>query len=246
MSRPRISLPRQAARRCGGLSQDAGDAGIAGGERRLPAEALAWPRRVLRGCAPEGATLKCFLKFLSVDRVESMEHVKGEMGMVNLRSKAAKFSLVGIVLAVVVAVVFMVGITPGKAHKAVNTTIFGVAIKGYDPVAYFTEGRAVPGKKEFEHTWHAARWRFASAEHQKLFVAAPERYTPQYGGFCANAMTVGKVASVDPEAWKIVDGKLYLGYNKALMAKWDGRPMAAVKDRIKQADAHWAELHGKN
>lgn len=168
------------------------------------------------------------------------------MAMVNLRSKVVTFSLTGIVLAIVLIAIFVVGVIPGKADKTVNTTIFGVAIKGYDPVAYFTKGRAIPGKKEFKYTWQDAQWRFSSADNRDLFASAPERYAPQYGGFCANAMTAGQVAGVDPEAWKIVNGKLYLGYSKASMTKWDEKPMAAVKERLKQADIQWARLHEKN
>ena len=71
----------------------------------------------------------------------------------------------------------------GIARKTVNADLFGIAIKGYDPVAYFTEQRAIIGSDELEHEWQGARWRFANAKHKEMFAATPERYAPQYGGF---------------------------------------------------------------
>jgi hypothetical protein len=100
-----------------------------------------------------------------------------------LSSKKFKLSLLGIMVVVVLATVLAIWVMPGTALKKVNTNIFGVAIKGYDTVAYFTEGRAVEGKSEFEFTWQDAIWRFASAANRDLFAANPERYAPQYGGF---------------------------------------------------------------
>jgi len=87
----------------------------------------------------------------------------------------------------------------------------GLAIKGYDPVAYHKEGKPVKGSNKFELKWKDATWRFASTEHRDLFRADPEKYAPRYGGYCAWAVAQGTTASVDPKnAWKIVDGKLYL------------------------------------
>jgi Endoribonuclease L-PSP len=91
-----------------------------------------------------------------------------------------------------------------------------VSISGYDPVAYFTDGKPVQGKTEFEYLWHKLRWRFANGEHRDLFVNDPDRYTPQYDGYCAMGTSADDAAhkdSVDPEAWAIVDGKLYLTHN---------------------------------
>jgi YHS domain-containing protein len=150
-------------------------------------------------------------------------------------------SLAGV--AVVAVAVSVLVILPGRGDTSINTDTFGVAIQGYDPVAYFTDSRVMPGKKALAYTWHEAQWYFASAAHRELFAAHPEQYTPQYGGFCANAMVVGQVSGVDPEAWRIVNGKLYLGYSKALMAQWDERPAAAVRENIQQADRQWATLH---
>ena len=111
----------------------------------------------------------------------------------------------------------------------------GLAIRGADPVAYFTDGEAVMGDSEYETEWEGAVWRFASAENQELFEADPEAYAPQYGGYCAKALSEGNVVSVDPEAWKIVDGKLYLNYSKEVQEQWLGD----VPGNIALADEMW-------
>jgi len=115
-----------------------------------------------------------------------------------------------------------------------------LAISGYDPVAYFTDGKPVPGLTEFEHVWHDARWRFASAAHRDLFVGAPNRYAPQYDGYCAGGVADAAVFgphkdTVDPEAWAIVDDKLYLTHTRYSLERW--RPNLA--ENIKRGDANW-------
>ncbi len=95
-----------------------------------------------------------------------------------------------------------------------------LAIRGTDPVAYFEEGEVVAGDSEYESEWQGATWRFSSAENQELFESDPEAYTPQYGGYCAKALSEGNVVSSDPEAWKIVDGKLYLNYSSQVQQQW--------------------------
>ena len=85
-----------------------------------------------------------------------------------------------------------------------------LAIKGYDPVAYFTDAKPVQGTAEFEHTWDEHRWRFANAEHLALFKAEPARYAPQFGNYCAMALAKGEVVVANPENWLISDGKLYV------------------------------------
>ncbi|MGB5710551.1 MAG: YHS domain-containing (seleno)protein [Waterburya sp.] len=95
-----------------------------------------------------------------------------------------------------------------------------LAIRGTDPVAYFTEGKVVEGDSNYESQWQGATWRFSSAENQELFESDPEAYTPQYGGYCAKALSEGNVVSSDPEAWKIVDNKLYLNYSPQVQQQW--------------------------
>jgi hypothetical protein len=123
-------------------------------------------------------------------------------------------------------------------EKPVNTTFFGVAIKGYDPVAYFTDGKPVEGVKTFEFVWLDAKWRFASAEHRDAFKAAPEKYAPQYGGYCAWAVSQGYTANIDPDAWAVVDGKLYLNYSMEVQQKWK----LDIPGFIKSADKNWPKL----
>ncbi|MEM6713830.1 MAG: YHS domain-containing (seleno)protein [Cyanobacteria bacterium P01_D01_bin.6] len=113
-----------------------------------------------------------------------------------------------------------------------------VAIAGADPVAYFTEGAYVPGSAEFTHEWSGATWQFASAENRDAFASDPAQYAPQYGGFCAWAVSQGYTAPVEPEAWRVVDGKLYLNYDKNIQARWE----RDIPGNIAKADANWPEV----
>jgi enamine deaminase RidA (YjgF/YER057c/UK114 family) len=117
-----------------------------------------------------------------------------------------------------------------------------LSISGYDTVAYFTDGKPVPGKSEFEYLWHKLRWRFASGEHRDLFVKDPNRYAPQYDGYCAMGVAEnGEVAhkdTVDPGAWTIVDGKLYLTHMPQAMDAWRQNP----DQYVKQANENWAAV----
>jgi len=113
-----------------------------------------------------------------------------------------------------------------------------LSISGYDPVAYFTDEKPVQGKPEFEYLWRRLRWRFVSAEHRDLFTQDPKHYAPQYDGYCALGISFGEAAhkdTVDPEAWAIVDGKLYLTHNRYAMQVW----REDAKERIRQADQDW-------
>jgi YHS domain-containing protein len=114
----------------------------------------------------------------------------------------------------------------------------GVAIKGTDPVAYFTEGQPLPGRAEFEYEWQGATWRFASAENRDLFANNPEQYAPEYGGYCAWAVSQGYTAPIDPNAWKIVDGKLYLNFNRQIQQRWE----KDIPGHIAQANQNWPQV----
>lgn len=130
---------------------------------------------------------------------------------------------------------------PAFAVEPVNTDRQGVAIGGYDPVAYFTMGEAVEGSAGISHEWRGAVWRFTSKAHRDLFVAEPEKYAPRFGGYCAWAVAKGKTAGIDPEAWSIVDGKLYLNYNRKIQRKWEKDAAA----NITKAEANWPRLAGE-
>jgi YHS domain-containing protein len=128
---------------------------------------------------------------------------------------------------------------PGAAAvDPVNKNFFGTALKGYDAVAYFKEGRAVKGKNEFRYDWMGAKWYFASAANRDEFARDPEKYTPQYGGYCAWAVGHGYTADIDPQAWKIVDGKLYLNYNKDVQKMWEHD----IPAWIRKANENWPKL----
>jgi YHS domain-containing protein len=115
----------------------------------------------------------------------------------------------------------------------------GLAIRGYDAVAYYQQSAPVKGSPQFSYQWQGATWLFASAENRDRFQADPGRYAPQYGGYCAYAVSKGHTASIDPEAWKIVDGKLYLNYSKGVQKKWE----EDVPGNIVKADKNWPDLH---
>ena len=113
-----------------------------------------------------------------------------------------------------------------------------VAIKGYDTVAYFTAGKALKGTEYFTFSWHGMTWFFQSKENRDLFAASPEKYAPQYDGWCAWAMTEERKAVTDPEVWKIVDGKLYLNCSTAAYEKWS----KDIPGNIKKADEIWLKM----
>jgi YHS domain-containing protein len=115
----------------------------------------------------------------------------------------------------------------------------GVAIKGYDAVAYFTQSKPVKGSPSFMQQWMGSTWWFASAEDRDQFAAAPEKFAPQFGGYCAYGVSQNHTVSVDPEAWRIVEGKLYLNYSKGVQQKW----VQDVPGNIKKAGENWPKLH---
>lgn len=133
----------------------------------------------------------------------------------------------------------LVAAAPALAAGKINSSYFSkVAIEGTDPVAYFTDGKPVAGSSAFEHEWQGAVWRFASAANRDAFAKEPARYAPQYGGYCAWAVSEGYTASIEPEAWRIVGGKLYLNYSKSVQKQW----LADVPGNIKKADANWPAI----
>ncbi len=128
--------------------------------------------------------------------------------------------------------------TANSAPSIYTESSSGLAIRGTDPVAYFTEGKAVKGDSQYESKWQGATWRFSSQENQKLFEADPEAYAPQYGGYCAQGLAEGNVVSIDPQAWKIVDGKLYLNYSKDVQKQW----LQDVPGHISSANEKWPNV----
>ncbi len=121
-----------------------------------------------------------------------------------------------------------------RAAEGVNI-VDGYAVHGYDVVAYFTKGKPTIGTDLYTTEYDGARYRFASAESRNLFLASPELYAPQYGGYCAFGTAFGRKFDGDPTAWKIVDGKLYLNLNKNVQAKW----LIDPEGFIRSADNNW-------
>jgi YHS domain-containing protein len=112
------------------------------------------------------------------------------------------------------------------------------AIQGYDPVAFFKEGKPVMGQKEFNYTWNDATWYFSKQENLDLFKADPIAYAPQYGGYCAYGTASGHKASTQPETWTIVNNKLYFNYNTNVQKLWNKNQ----KGLIDQADKNWPKV----
>ena len=113
-----------------------------------------------------------------------------------------------------------------------------LALHGYDPVAYFTEGGPRRGSDQFVHVHDGAAYRFSSEAHLEAFAADPARYLPAYGGFCAFGVSVGKKFDGDPNLWKIEDGKLYLNLNEEIYATF----LKDVDGNIRKADGNWPEI----
>ena len=148
--------------------------------------------------------------------------------------------------ALVFATVVAGGIAPITVHAVkqtggeYNTMYAGLGAKGYDVVAYFTDGKPVQGSDHYEHVYGGVTWRFASMDHRDKFAANPEKYAPQYGGFCAWGTANGKLFDVDPvNGWTIVDGKLYLNFNADLNKTFAGE----ATNFIPKADKNWKGLN---
>lgn len=121
----------------------------------------------------------------------------------------------------------------------INKGYFGsVAIKGYDPVAYFTEERALKGHEEISYRWLGADWQFTSEEHKQLFTQNPVKYAPQYGGHCSDGISYGSMTTnIDPQAWRIIDGKLYLNYDQGAAAE-----IEEIEGQVARAEENWPEI----
>ena len=120
----------------------------------------------------------------------------------------------------------------------VNADANGLALHGYDAVAYFSDGKPAEGSAKFEHQWNGATWRFVSAANRDRFAQDPVAYAPQFGGFCAWAISRNYTADTDPAAFDIVNGKLYLNYSKLVQLRWK----VDRADNIRKADHNWPTL----
>jgi YHS domain-containing protein len=121
------------------------------------------------------------------------------------------------------------------AQKSEVCTKSGVAIEGYDPVAYFTQGKPTEGSDQFAYKWNGAEWHFMNQKDLDLFKSDPQKYAPQYGGYCAYGMSKGHKATTDPNAWTIVNNKLYLNYSMDVLKMWRDKK----EEKIQAADKNW-------
>ena len=132
-------------------------------------------------------------------------------------------------------------IQAGAALAQDNVEASGLALQGYDPVAYFTEHKPVRGNPELTASHAGAIYRFASPAHREAFLAAPAKYAPQYGGYCAYGVAGGYKAPIEPEAWSVVEGKLYLNYSQSVRRRW----VSDIPGYVRKADANWPAVRGK-
>jgi hypothetical protein len=144
---------------------------------------------------------------------------------------------------VIVAVTLLGAVTHPRAGQnlpavRLNVDKMQVMVHGYDVVSYFVNQRPEKGLESVEYRWQGAKWRFASAEHLALFRQTPERFAPQYGGFCAWAVSRGATADIDPEAWTIASDRLFLNYSKAVQKQW----LVDRDGNIANGDANWPAL----
>lgn len=128
--------------------------------------------------------------------------------------------------------------TPAFAKDYTHST---PGISGYDPVAYFTDGKPMRGSGYQVSVFEGVTYAFASEEHKEMFEANPEKYVPAYGGYCAYGVAVGKKFVTDPEVWRIVDGTLYLNLDRGIQRTWE----KDVPGYIKKADVNWSEIKDK-
>jgi YHS domain-containing protein len=145
-------------------------------------------------------------------------------------------------LRVVALVLLMLcGSTASWAAGPVNTNRDGVALHGHDPVAYFVQNKPAKGEARYAATHQGAVYWFASDDNRQAFAATPDKYTPQYGGYCAYGVSQGAKPDIDPAAFAVVGGKLYLNLNPAIQQRWQ----QDIPGYIKAADAKWPELAPK-
>lgn len=143
--------------------------------------------------------------------------------------------------AAIAALVVLTTAALARSPEIYTGLVSGTAVGGYDPVAYFTEGKPVAGNKDIAFAWQGVAWRFASDGNRDKFKENPQAYAPQYGGYCAYAVAEGSTVKGDPKVWKIVDGKLYLNYDSGVQKLWE----KDIPGHIAKANRNWPGVLGK-
>lgn len=136
------------------------------------------------------------------------------------------------------AALALLALTAPALAKEPLYTSGGLALSGYDAVAYFKDGKPVKGSPEYAIEWGGARWQFATAANRDAFVAGPGRYAPEYGGYCAYAVSKGYTASGDPMVWRIVEDRLYVNYSKSVQRLWE----QDIPGHIAKANGNWPSV----
>ena len=150
----------------------------------------------------------------------------------------ASFKTTHVLSSLLFGLMLAIAALPASAEGVVNASSWtGTAIEGY-PVAYFEEGKPVEGASDYAYEWMDATWYFASPENRDLFAADPEKYAPQYGGYYAWAVANGYTAKIDPQAWAVVDDKLYLNYSLDVQKQWQ----EDVPGNITKANTNWPDI----
>jgi YHS domain-containing protein len=159
----------------------------------------------------------------------------------NMKGKPLTLKIIitsGLVVGIAVCAIGSTGVAIAKVAPVYTATFSSIALSGFNPVAYFTQKAAVKGMPKFATSYNDAKWHFSSAANLAAFVANPTRYAPQYGGYCAWAVSQGYTASGDPKVWQVVNGKLYVNYNQKVGKKWSKN----ISEHIVTADANWPTL----
>ena len=149
-----------------------------------------------------------------------------------------RFILAATLAVPVAAVAGFYATSPATAAKPEIFAPGGKAIRGTDPVAYFTHGKPVAGRPDFTHEWKGATWYFASAANRDRFKQNPERWAPQYGGYCAYGVAQGYAVKIEVDQWSVVDGKLYLNYSRSVQRTWK----QDIPGYIREANKNWPEV----
>ncbi|SNX28052.1 YHS domain-containing protein [Polynucleobacter meluiroseus] len=146
--------------------------------------------------------------------------------------------LTHIILAVAALLISATSICAAPAINTLSSGLFerqtGTAIRGYDPVAYFVSNKPVKGKEDFSFDWNGAKWLFSSQDNLNLFKANPEKYAPQYGGYCAYGVAVDNLVSIEPDKFTIIGGKLYLNYDADVQSTWRKTSEKYISDADKK------------
>lgn len=149
-----------------------------------------------------------------------------------------KYQMTGLLVATLLFASAAIGAAPIDQNAGAND----VALHGYDPVTYFKAGKPKHGKAGITAVHDGVIYRFAAAANRDAFQRDPAKYAPQYGGFCAMGTAMGLKLDVDPQAWRVVDGKLYLNLNKEVQKKW----LSDVPGHVKTANTKWPEIKDKD